>query len=111
MFGAGNALVDVLAVSFVMLRVKVCPIRILSSSSTLWYNASDATDLCPVIKEKTSEIMPENPGSEFCNVLSYEKYVSKLNPNCEKLWQRPKDEFCDDDQVFGQFIYCFHCVL
>ena len=50
-------------------------------------------------KEKTSEIMPENPGSEFCNVLSYEKYVSKLNPNCEKLWQRPKDEFCDDDQI------------
>jgi hypothetical protein len=50
MFGAGNALVDVvdgnanvLAVSFVMLHVKVCPIRILSSSSTLWYNASDAT--------------------------------------------------------------------
>jgi hypothetical protein len=32
-------------------------------------------------KEKTSTIMPENPGSEFCPVLSYEKYVSKLNPN------------------------------
>jgi hypothetical protein len=51
-------------------------------------------------KEKTSAIMPENPGSEFCPVLSYEKYVSKLNPNCEKLWQRPKDEFCDDDQIW-----------
>ena len=44
--------------------------------------------------------MPENPGSQFCPVLSYEKYVSKLNPNCEKLWQRPKDEFCDDDQIW-----------
>ena len=52
------------------------------------------------VKEKTSAIMPENPGSEFCPVLSYEKYVSKLNPNCEKLWQRPKDEFCDDDQIW-----------
>ena len=51
-------------------------------------------------KEKTSAIMPENPGSEFCHVLSYEQYVSKLNPSCEKLWQRPKDEFYDDDQIW-----------
>ena len=69
-------------------------------------------------KEKTSAIMPENPGSEFCPVLSYEKYVSKLNPNCENLWQRSKDEFCDDDQIwfsnvplgektFGSFISHF----
>ena len=36
-------------------------------------------------KEKTSAIMPENPGSEFCPVLSYEKHVGKLNHNCEKL--------------------------
>jgi hypothetical protein len=51
-------------------------------------------------KEKTSAIMPENLWSEFCPVLSYEKYVSKLNPNCEKLWQRSKDEFCDDDHIW-----------
>ena len=28
-------------------------------------------------KEKTSAIMPDNSGSEFCPVLSHEKYVSK----------------------------------
>ena len=25
--------------------------------------------------------------------------MSKLNPNWEKLWERPKDEHCDDDQI------------
>jgi hypothetical protein len=38
-------------------------------------------------KEKTSAIMPENPGSEFCPVLSYEKYVIMcFNPVLESFF-------------------------
>ncbi|VDI71655.1 Hypothetical predicted protein [Mytilus galloprovincialis] len=48
-------------------------------------------------KEKTSGIMPENSGSEYCPVSSFEKYVNKLNPECDKLWQRPKDQFWEED--------------
>jgi hypothetical protein len=75
-------------------------------------------------KENTSAIMPDNPGSEFSPVLSYEKYVSKLNPTCEKLWEQPKDEFCDHDHIWynnvpvrektpGRFmsVFCQKCDL
>ncbi|VDI78561.1 Hypothetical predicted protein [Mytilus galloprovincialis] len=41
--------------------------------------------------------MPENSGSEYCPVSSFEKYVNKLNPECDKLWQRPKDQFWEED--------------
>ncbi|CAC5362819.1 KCTD1_15 [Mytilus coruscus] len=44
--------------------------------------------------------MPENSGSEFCPVSSIEKYVNKLNPECDKLWQRPKDQFCEEDPTW-----------
>ncbi|VDI46251.1 Hypothetical predicted protein [Mytilus galloprovincialis] len=41
--------------------------------------------------------MPGNSGSEYCPVSSFEKYVNKLNPECDKLWQRPKDQFLEED--------------
>ena len=34
--------------------------------------------------------MTEIPGSKFCPVASFEKYVSKLSPGSNYLWQRPK---------------------
>ena len=53
-------------------------------------------------KEKTSGIMPENPGSEYCPVLSVEKYISKLHPSCDKLWKRSHDDFDESDATW----YC-----
>ena len=41
--------------------------------------------------------MPEIPGSECCPVRCFEKYINKLHPSCDRLWQRPKDEFDDSD--------------
>jgi len=41
--------------------------------------------------------MPGTPGSELCPVRSFEKYINKLHPSCDRLWQRPKDEFDDSD--------------
>ena len=43
--------------------------------------------------------MYEQPGSSRCPVLSFEKYISKLNPDCiDTFWQKPKtnseDEHC-----------------
>ena len=43
--------------------------------------------------------MPEIPGNNICPVSTYIKYVSKLNNNCNRLWQRSKDSFHDDDGV------------
>ena len=40
--------------------------------------------------ENVGGYMPEMPGSSMCPVLSFEKYINKLNDQCDKLWQRPK---------------------
>lgn len=43
--------------------------------------------------------MYELPGNMNCPVLSFEKYVSKLKPNKDDLWQRPRNSFSLDDDV------------
>ncbi|XP_071784608.1 uncharacterized protein [Asterias amurensis] len=40
----------------------------------------------------------DNP--QRCPVLSFEKYVSFLNPNCEAFWQHPKKLFLIDSNVW-----------
>jgi len=37
--------------------------------------------------------MYETPGYEKCLVVSFEKYVAKLNPDCQAFWQRPAFTF------------------
>ncbi|XP_041354731.1 uncharacterized protein LOC121372471 [Gigantopelta aegis] len=44
----------------------------------------------------TKEFMCEVPGSPFCPVLSFEKYISKLSPQSHRLWQYPQPSFEDD---------------
>ncbi|WAR29181.1 hypothetical protein MAR_002749 [Mya arenaria] len=44
-------------------------------------------------KESTSECYP---------VLSFEKYLSKLNAECNRLWQKSRDCFLSGDDVW----YC-----
>jgi hypothetical protein len=51
-------------------------------------------------KENIEGFMPENPGNNICPVSTYIKYVSKLNKNCNRLRQRSKDSFHDDDEVW-----------
>lgn len=46
--------------------------------------------------------MPENPGSGYYPVLSFEKDINKLHPSCDKLWQRPHDDFDDSNATW----YC-----
>ena len=41
-------------------------------------------------KKKLNRRMEELPGNPKCPLASYEKYLSKLNPLCERLWQRQK---------------------
>ena len=38
-------------------------------------------------------------GSSRCPVASFEKYLSKLLPKCDCLWQRPLNTFKPDDIV------------
>ncbi|KAJ8318111.1 hypothetical protein KUTeg_003202 [Tegillarca granosa] len=40
------------------------------------------------------------PGSRNCPVFSFELYISKLNPNCEALWQKPKDSLSASDVIW-----------
>ena len=42
-------------------------------------------------------IMPEVPNSPMCPVSSYLKYLSKLHPRCEYLWQQVKNDVQDQD--------------
>ncbi len=39
------------------------------------------------------------PGNPNCPVASFESYISKLNPKCEAIWQRPKDFVYEGDNV------------
>ena len=39
-------------------------------------------------------------GGESCPVASYRKYISKLNPKCECLYQRPKGVVSEDDLIW-----------
>ena len=48
-------------------------------------------------RENLSRFMPEIPGCDTCPVASFLKYMSKLNPSCNRLWQRPRDTFDDSD--------------
>ncbi|XP_048764458.2 uncharacterized protein LOC125672286 [Ostrea edulis] len=77
--------------------------------------------------------MYEQPGNPKCPVMSFEKYLSKLNPDCDALWQRPRSSIsaCShvwyDNMVVGKntlgsmmqriskdaglsFIYSNHCI-
>lgn len=51
-------------------------------------------------KETSSGIMPEIKGSIYCPVLSFGMYLSKLHPECDRLWQRPKESFLESDAVW-----------
>ena len=44
--------------------------------------------------------MPEAQGNPRCPVSSYEKYISKLNGDLERLWQRPKLEVRESNAVW-----------
>ncbi|KAH3810687.1 hypothetical protein DPMN_139082 [Dreissena polymorpha] len=44
----------------------------------------------------------EQPGSTFCRVRCFEKYLSKLNPKLEALWQRPLESFQETSDIW----YC-----
>jgi hypothetical protein len=50
-------------------------------------------------KENIGGFMPEIAENNICPASAYSKYVSKLNENCNRLWQRSKDSFHDDDEV------------
>ena len=72
------------------------------------YQKTDGAD-----KNHTDDTVGESrvyeiTGSNMCPVLSFEKYISKLNPNQEALWQRPVSTgnkatvgtFIDSDEVW-----------
>ena len=46
--------------------------------------------------------MYEKPDSALCPVKCFELYLSKLNPEIECLWQKPKETVSNDDPVW----YC-----
>ena len=44
--------------------------------------------------------MPEMPGNPLCPVKSFESYLEKLNPSCDRLWQRPKISFLPEEECW-----------
>ena len=39
---------------------------------------------------------------EYCPVINFESYTSKLNPYCDRLWQYPKDSYMSTDECWFQ---------
>lgn len=39
-------------------------------------------------------------GTEYCPVSSFESYISKLNPKCQRLWQYPSAAFAPDESCW-----------
>ena len=51
-------------------------------------------------KENVTAIMPEQPISLSCPVTAFEKYISKLNPKLDRLWQRPLASFSEESEIW-----------
>lgn len=52
-------------------------------------------------KERYSGYMPEyRADPNKCPVQSFIRYIEHLNPNCDRLWQMPKQQYSDDDKVW-----------
>jgi hypothetical protein len=69
----------------------------LALSSVMAVNIDELTkNHCAYDKEKLTAMMPEQPDSPFCPVRSFEKYLSKLHPICNKLWQKPLEYFVEN---------------
>lgn len=51
-------------------------------------------------KETSSGIMPEIKGSIYFPVLSFEMYLLKLHPECDRLCQWPNESFLESDAVW-----------
>lgn len=45
-------------------------------------------------------LMPELVDTPLCPVKSFEKYLSKLHPLCDRLWQRPRETVSEDEAVW-----------
>lgn len=51
-------------------------------------------------REPKGARMYEKVNKRRCPVESFLKYLSKRNPNCDALWQRPKDSYDNDDTIW-----------
>ena len=54
-------------------------------------------------RENISGHMPEDREMpEYCPVRNFETYLQKLHPQCNRLWQFPKDSFNISDECWFQ---------
>ena len=53
-----------------------------------------------VDNESYSAFMPECPGDPRCPVASFEKMLNHLHPQCDSLWQRPRDSFHKEGTIW-----------
>ncbi|XP_053388791.1 multiple epidermal growth factor-like domains protein 10, partial [Mercenaria mercenaria] len=60
---------------------------------TMAYNEADKTHHGLDNREKSKEPRMYETGDDFCPLKSFEKYLSKLHPQCERLFQRPQRVF------------------
>ena len=44
--------------------------------------------------------MPEAQGHNLCPVSLFKKLIDKLNPRCDRLWQKPRQIVEDDSKWF-----------
>ena len=64
------------------------------------YNEADKTHHGIDNREKTKEPRMYETNGPSCPLRSFEKYMSKLNPNRENLFQRPLQKFQPNDEIW-----------
>lgn len=67
---------------------------------TLNFNEADKTHHGIDSREQVKEPRMYGTGDAFCPLKSFQKYLSKLNPNCNRFLQRPVRKFhCHDESA------------
>ena len=73
------------------------------SNSGIKFVTKTKDELTKIIEVTTKRKHPvlclKTQGQDIA-VLSFEKYISKLHPSCDKLWQRPHDDFDESDATW-----------
>jgi len=68
---------------------------------TMAYNELDKNHQKLLSNEpEKAQIMYAQKNDPLCPILSFRKYISKLNPNCDAFFQRPKQKFHENDAVW-----------
>jgi hypothetical protein len=67
-----------------------------------WINIIIRSNKCIFTKLNAGHMPEDREMPEYCPVRNFETYLQKLHPQCNRLWQFPKDSFNISDECWFQ---------